>query len=49
MNYNSELEKISKAKYDSDTERNEAITQFKSNNRKPEEKPLSSGIKKKKP
>jgi len=48
MNYDSELEKISKAKYDSDTERNEAITQFKSNNRKPEEKALSSGIKKKK-
>jgi len=35
MNYHSELEKISKAKYETETERNEAICEFKSNNRKP--------------
>jgi len=51
MNYDSELEKIAKAKYDTETDRNEAISQFKSNNRKPEteKKSLFSGIKKRKP
>jgi len=33
-----ELDKISKAKYDSETDKNEAICQFKSNNPEPKKK-----------
>jgi len=40
--WDSELEKISKAKYDSETDRNEAICDFKANNRKPEKKSSKS-------
>jgi len=47
MNYESELEKISKAKYETDTDRNEAICEFKSNNRKPTDEPKGLFSKKK--
>jgi len=48
MNYESELSKISKAKYETDTDRNEAICEFKSNNRKPLEQEKKSLFSRKK-
>lgn len=48
MDYHKELEKISKAKYNSETERNEAIIEFKSNNKEPKEESKKSLFSRKK-